>query len=263
MSEPGIDRPFGASVGRIHGLDAFRGTCLILMVLYHWAYDLYIYSGFAWARLDLPFWVVCQVVSSYGFIFVAGMSSRLSHGNIRRGVRVLLAGLAVSLVTWLWGEPVRFGILQLLGCAMIVYGLTRKLWRAVPARGLLALFLVLFAGARLLLPATVTAPGLYPFGLVTEDFASSDYYPLFPWLFLFLAGTCAGQWLKRPPDWLCQSRFPVLQFLGRHALLLYLIHQPVLMGLTFLTARLAGGSNWNLFLRHVSGSIGGLPFGPD
>ena len=79
----------------------------------------------------------------------------------------------------------------------------------------------------------VTVPWLYPLGLTRPDFASADYFPLLPWLFLFLMGTVLGGWCLRHRDCrLLTVPLPgALTFPGRHSLLRYLLHQPVLFGL--------------------------------
>ena len=56
---------------------------------------------------------------------------------------------------------------------------------------------------------------------------SSDYFPLLPWFFLFLTGYFLYNLRRREPlDW----RLPVVTNMGRHSLLVYLAHQPVVYG---------------------------------
>jgi uncharacterized membrane protein len=227
---------------RITGLDTLRGACVILMTLFHLSYDLYFFSRFpAWVIFN-PFMTFCQLASSWGFILLAGISSRLSRSNLKRGALVLLGGAAVSVITYLWGDFVRFGILQFLGCAMVLYGLTHRLWEKLPRRAAPVCYLVLFAVSRMALPLVMEVPHLYPFGIITPGFRSADYYPLFPWFFWFLFGTWLGGLLteKGPPAWLSGLRQRQLAFLGRHALAAYFIHQPVLVALSAALSLLTG-----------------------
>lgn len=224
---------------RIPGLDSLRGLCVVLMCLFHFSYDLYFYCHFPRVVIDNPFMAFAQVVSSSGFILLSGFSARLSHSNLRRGVRVLVCGVGVSVVTWLWGDFIRFGILQFLGCAMVLYGLTERLWTRLP-RWSVALYLALFALTRRVMPVVLDVPYLYPFGLISPDFRSSDYFPLLPWFFLFLIGTWLGERREHAPEALRRLRVPGLDWLGRHSLLIYLLHQPVLVVLSLLLSRLAG-----------------------
>ena len=77
---------------------------------------------------------------------------------------------------------------------------------------------------------------LYPVGFMYQGFSSADYFPLMPWLFLFIMGTVLGGWcLKNRENRILTAPLPApMTFLGRHSLLIYLIHQPVLYGLSFL-----------------------------
>lgn len=236
MSEPALTRPRG----RVQALDLFRGLCILLMAAYHFTYDLVFYCGLPAALVVSPPAAAVQVLSSRGFILLAGVSSRLSRSNARRGCIVLAAGFLVEVVSALWGDPIRFGILQFMGGAMLIYAATGPVWRRLPGPALPILSLSAFVLCRLLLPAYTSLPFLYPFGLITHSFISSDYYPLFPWLFLFLLGTWLGGFLQegKGPDALYRWRLPVLNAMGRHSLLIYLLHQPVLVVLAFGLSRL-------------------------
>lgn len=146
-------------------------------------------------------------------------------------------------------DRVIFGVLTLLGTAAFVTTLLQPvLSRCRPVPGLVvsALLFVLarnvnqgflgFEGWRLLrLPE-----GWYQnlattfFGFPPENFYSTDYFSLIPWLFLYLSGyflyRCV---LKRREaekllSFLEKGRIPLLRWIGQHSLLLYLLHQPVI-----------------------------------
>ncbi|NLF34840.1 MAG: DUF1624 domain-containing protein [Clostridiales bacterium] len=227
---------------RLHWLDTLRGLCVLLMATFHFGYDLYFYCGFPAAFVASPFMVACQVISSWGFILLSGVSSRLSESNIKRGLVVLCGGAVVSVVTWFWGDFIRFGILQFLGCAMVLYGLTNRLWERLPRPLAPLLYLLLFFLTLRALPRVMDLPYFYPFGFVTPDFRSADYYPIFPWFFLFLFGTWLGLYIKagRTPRPLGMVRVRPLAFLGRHAFAAYFIHQPLLLGLSWILAWATG-----------------------
>ena len=236
--ESGGSRPLSS---RIAGIDSLRGLCVVLMILFHFSYDLYFYCGFPPSVIANPFMAFAQVFASSTFIALAGLSCRLSRSNLRRGLRVILCGVLVSVITWFWGDFVRFGILQFLGCAMVIYSLTHKVWEAIPRWEAILLYVALFAITRRLMPVVLDVPFLYPFGIVSPDFRSSDYFPLLPWYFLFLAGSWLGQFKDLAPEWFRKLRLPGLDWLGRHSLGIYLVHQPVLVvvsvGLAMLTGR--------------------------
>ena len=76
-------------------------------------------------------------------------------------------------------------------------------------------------------------PVAFPLGVITPGFYSADYFPIFPWMFVFFAGASIGLWAVRGkfPAFMAKSRLRPLAFVGRHALLIYILHQPVLYGL--------------------------------
>ncbi len=225
---------------RIRGLDTLRGLCVVLMILFHFGYDLYIYCGFSAFALDKPFMVFLQICSSWGFILLAGFSSTLSRSNPKRGLRVVLCGVAVSAVTALWGDPIHFGILSFLGWAMILYGLTGRFWEKTPHQAAIIIYIIFFMLTKAFFPRPTGLSFLYPLGFYGPGFRSSDYWPLLPWFFLFLTGTGLGRYRDRVPEAFRAFCVPGLDWLGRHSLLVYLAHQPVLVGLSMGIARLTG-----------------------
>lgn len=237
------ERPSGeaaAASGRIHGIDALRGLCIVLMAIFHFGYDLYAYCGFSAAMVASPFMVFCQVVSSRGFMLLAGFSCRLSRDNVKRGLRVVGCGLLLSVVTTIWGDPIRFGILHFLGCSMLLWALTGRLWKRLPGWLLAGLAFCVFLLLRSRFPMVGEREWLYAFGIMYPGFYSSDYYPLLPWFFLFLTGAGLGAFRDRIGGRVRELRVPVLNWLGRHSLGFYLIHQPVLVGVSLVIAFLTG-----------------------
>lgn len=79
-------------------------------------------------------------------------------------------------------------------------------------------------------------------GFMPKSFFSTDYFPLLPWLFLFWAGYflhhLVGRGRLAP---LRRSVCPPLGWMGRHSLVLYLLHQPVILGVLTAVFRLVRG----------------------
>lgn len=265
--------PSGQPSSRLELLDTIRGLTLISMVLYHACWDL-VYlqdsiSSFALWYQSRPAFLWQQSIC-WTFILLSGFCAPLSHRGLRRSLSVFLAGALVTAVTLIFTPENRivFGILTFLGSAGIVTALLHaacrkirhKAMRQSPGGSLPAplaalclsfwLFLAfsnvpggvlqILPGIRLPLPA-----GLYHgypatfFGLRDPSFWSTDYFPFFPWYFLYLT----GYWLNRllsAAGLLSGGRrilhigLPAVSWLGRHSLLLYLLHQPVLYGIFLL-----------------------------
>ncbi|MCM1090293.1 MAG: DUF1624 domain-containing protein [Butyrivibrio sp.] len=129
------------------------------------------------------------------------------------------------------------------------------------ASGRLGSFVGLWSGDSFLHSGTRLPEWLYCSWLSTylgfpmKDFYSTDYFPLIPWFFLFITGyfvhkiymhkTCASEQRTREggsgASVLCQNHLPPLSFIGRHSLLIYMLHQPVLYGVTMAIVYIRAG----------------------
>lgn len=239
--------------GRIHSMDELRGLAVVLMVVYHTFYTMGYIFGFQ-AGLDfISFFEPVEPFGAMTFILISGISSNLSRSNIRRGAKLLLVAAAVTLVTALVTpqSAIYFGILHFLSIAMILFGLMRPLLNKVPlAVGLIvmgALYLLTYGIPKGMLgipgvlsfslpTALYSTEFLFPIGFRSTDFFSADYFPLLPHIFLFFFGSFLGRLAAagKFPKWSYKKRVPALSFVGRHALIIYILHQPVIYGVFLL-----------------------------
>jgi uncharacterized membrane protein len=149
-------------------------------------------------------------------------------------------------------DSVFFGVLSLLGAAQLLTIPLEALLRRVPARAGLTISFSLFllfrdvssgylgfqSGHLLALPAALYRDlGTACLGFPPAGFSSTDYFPLLPWFFLFLTGYFLFPLRREEPP---QLRLPGITTLGRHSLLVYLLHQPVVYGLLYGAAWLLG-----------------------
>lgn len=227
---------------RIWELDAFRGLCLIGMVIVHFVYDLTVlYRLVSWQPPEAFLFV--QKWGGVLFLMLSGICVTQGSRSGRRGLIVLAAGLLVSAVTYGmyrfgYGRSIiiYFGVLHCLGVCMLLWPCFKKLpWWALTIVGCI----VIVTGMHFL-ELTVESPWLFPLGLTDAFFASSDYFPLLPYLGFFLLGAALGKTLYRSKQTLLPKvdpKNPVLRFLqwcGRQSLLIYLLHQPLLNGICML-----------------------------
>lgn len=222
---------------RIQSIDALRGLAVVLMVIHHFLYDLCAFLGAPWWLFSNPVFDILHYVFAGVFIMLSGVSSRFSRSNVKRGVIVLAVAIVISLVTWFMDMPIRFGVLHLLGVCMVFYGVTHKLWENIPAKLMpLLCILLLILSALAVNLISIDSEHLWMFGWYSENFYSSDYFPIFPWIFVFLFGTWAGKYIRegKLPERFYTFSVPVLPQIGRKALIIYIVHQPVLYGLTML-----------------------------
>lgn len=229
---------------RIWELDAFRGICVIGMVLVHLFFDLAVmYRLVSW---ELPGWFL--LVQNWGgvfFLLISGISATLGRRSLRRGAMVFGCGMAVTAVTvgmYFLGMADRgiiiyFGVLQCLGVCMMVWPLFRKLpWWSLVLCGSIMVALGLWLSGQ----PTVDFYWLMPFGLPWHTFYTSDYFPIFPNLGFFLLGAALGRTLYGKKQSLLPNvneNHPILAFFrlcGKHSLWIYLAHQPILSGIFML-----------------------------
>ena len=236
-----------APAGRYALLDELRGLDLISMMLYHACWDLvFLFDvNMRWyAGTPGRLWqqTICWV-----FILLSGFCAPFGRYMLRRGTVVFGAGAVVTLATLVFmpEDRVVFGVLTFLGSAMLLTGVLEPLLKKIPPAAGLAVSAVLFAltyhlderwlgfgGLRLALPDAWYANYFTAFfGFLPFDFYSTDYFALLPWLFLFWAGYYLHKAVgRRRMEPLRRSVCPALGWMGRHSLLLYLLHQPVIYG---------------------------------
>ena len=196
------------------------------MIVWHFLYDL---SAAGLLPPSLPqngVMELFRLLIAGSFVSISGVCAALSRRPLRRGLIVFAAALLVSAVTDLFGTPVRWGILHLLGTCMMLYAAVGKRWAA------LLVFALTFP---LPLYVRVDAPFLFPFGLRTAAFSSADYYPLLPWAGLFFAAAAAAKRLEElPPEEKFTPTPRFFAWLSRRSIAVYLLQQPVLLAVTAL-----------------------------
>lgn len=218
-------------------LDAWRTLAVVLMAAYHFLYDLYIFGVISAQQLFSSPLNILERFICCSFILLAGASTRFSRNNLRHGFIVLAAGLIVEIGAAVAGQTIRFGVLMLLGWSMVLYHFLGKYLQKLPGWGVAAGSGVLFFASRWWTGRTAVSTGwLYPLGLTAPGFYSADYFPLLPWFFLFLVGTILGGWcLEHRENKLLTAPLPkALTWPGRHSLIIYVLHQPVLYGVSYL-----------------------------
>ncbi len=262
MSEAAKENSSKKEKKRIHTLDELRGFAVFCMVFYHAFYTVGYLFNFDFGVKLIEFFMPAEPFFAGLFILISGIASNLSHSNLERGCKLLFIAEAVTVVTFLVvGEDqvIRFGVLHMLAVSMIAFGLLRKVVGLVPMWIGIILNVLLFVFTlqitrgyvgipflyQLRLPVEWYSSGIfYALGFPSKDFVSSDYFPLMPWLFLFFAGGFFGKLAadKKFPAFTYKKHIPPLAFLGRHALLVYILHQPVIYGICSLV-KLIIGSN--------------------
>jgi len=220
-------------------IDVLRGIAIVMMVVFHFTFDL---NYFRYISVDFyhdPFWLHFRTLIVTLFLGLVGVSLQLAtrHGlNVRRYsyrlAQLIGAAALVSVGSYL-ATPERmilFGVLHFIVIASLLGLLFRHLYwtNLLLGVGLIALD-VLFQHR------WFDAPAWHWIGLMTHKPVTQDYVPLIPWFGVVLMGMFAGRAIEKH-QLLNATRqggnmlIRLLALGGRHGLLIYLIHQPLLFG---------------------------------
>lgn len=217
---------------RIWEIDCLRGIAIIMMAIFHLVVDLKDFYGLPLEYLSGG-WYYEGKVSAILFIFLAGVSSRFNRQTLRHSGRVMAAALIVSLSTYLYNSAtyVQFGILHFLALSILINPILQHVSSYV-----LIIIAVVLLSLQIWTERLTDASGfLLPFGITPPTFTTIDYYPMIPWLGVFIIGMAAGRIYIHPRPLLPQPRgVSGLCWLGRHSLIIYMLHQPVMLAVLFL-----------------------------
>lgn len=232
---------------RVYLIDEIRAFAIICMVVYHAFFDLVYYFNVNIEAFHSETLYFLVDVFVFIFVFISGSACAFSRNNLKRGLICFSLGLSISLITYLFIKDmfVAFGILHMLGVCMIIYSITNKIINKCNPWLLILICILLFfitfnvelgfLGFKNI--AYINLPRklydikfLFFLGFTSNTFESSDYFALFPWLFCFIAGSCFGRLLKseKMPRVFYNLHSKPLAFIGRHTLIIYILHQPII-----------------------------------
>lgn len=238
-----------AKSNRYHFIDEVRGFLVILMIFFHAFYDLSDIFDIAWGVKLYNFFEPAEPIFACIFIFICGISCNLSSNNYKRGVQLLFIAMVISVVTGIIMPDfaIYFGILHLLAFAILLFALCEPVLDKINWLIGMILSLVLFISTynlpngyigfgsfTLKLPKVLyNSINLLPFGLIPADVNTADYFPIIPYFFIFLCGAFYGITVRRGrvPNFFSNMHIRPLAFVGRHALIIYIFHQPVIYGI--------------------------------
>ncbi len=229
--------------GRVDAVDCGRGIALIGMAVYHLSWDL---ADFRLVSPMLPFTPLMRLLShivASAFLGLVGVSLALAHRD-RLNFSAFWRRLAViagaaALVTagslvFAPGEGIWFGILHCIAAAsLLALPFVEAPASASLLAGAAAILLPLFVHSKLFDP-----PALLWIGLGEALPNTLDWRPLLPWAGVVLIGLRLARLpgvlprLTSPKRWRAKSGAArAVCFAGRHSLALYLVLQPILIGL--------------------------------
>jgi uncharacterized membrane protein len=229
---------------RFPEIDATRGVAILMMIVFHTVFDLNFFHILP-INIATGFWRFFALATASLFLGIVGISLVVSYTRsavklsgfaltkkfLVRGAGIFALGLLITLATWLYLHEgfIIFGILHLIGVSVILSVLFFRFGKYNIFLGLLCIAGGFFIG-------NISGPAwLLPLGIQPASFVSVDYTPLIPWFGVVLMGMGTGEFLYSGgvrrfsypllPDGIVRP----LAVLGQHSLVIYLVHQPVII----------------------------------
>ena len=233
---------------RNYNLDKYRGFTIISMVLFHLMYNINYYWHIPWYAESI-FNKIWQISIAGSFFIISGITSNFlsPKENIKRGIITSLIGFAITIITYIFSKDqfILWGVLNGLGASMLIGGLIQKK-NHIHLR-LIPIFLILFTVTYKIPRGVLYDNGiltkiydanLFIFGFPSDKFYSNDYFPLIPWLFLYLFGLYLGKFLKNKNFYGYYGADSWLAKIGRYSMPIYLAHQVLLYPLVTIIYKL-------------------------
>ena len=233
---------------RFWEIDFLRGIAIIMMVIYHIIFDLNFLNIYEINLHSIPLLLFLYPIGIL-FLLLVGISLSISYSRVKqnltkrqiqkkfviRGLKIFSLGLLITIVTWFYPHYgfVKFGILHCIGISIIL---------AIPFLQLktknLLFGVILLPIGIFLKTLTFDIGWLFWLGLIPSDFYSVDYFPLLPWFGVVLIGIFIGNSLYPEhrrifnlKDFSTFAPVSLLCFLGQHSLIIYLVHQPIIVAI--------------------------------
>lgn len=239
------------SYKRFWEIDLLRGIAIVMMLVFHFLYVLNYFDIYKISLYSGYFLIYIYIGASL-FLLLVGISLSLSFSRaekvltkkelklkyLKRGLKIFGLGLLITLVSWIYlGEGfIVFGALHCIGISIILaYPFLRFRYQNL-------LFGIVFILAGVILKTlTFDFNWLIWLGFTPSQFFTVDYFPLLPWFGVVLIGIFLGNSLypnyKRIFKLKDLYRLKVIRFvcfLGRHSLIIYFIHLPIMFAVIHL-----------------------------
>jgi len=230
-------------------IDLLRGLAVVMMIVFHFCYDLTYFKLISIDFYHDPFWLNFRTLIVTLFLVIVGVSLYLvklhisaKQKIIRRLIILFLCALIITIVSYFLfpGRTIVIGIIHFITLASIF---SLPMIR-IPRVSLLSGIALIFIGTNIT-HTIFNQPALHWIGLMTYRPATEDYVPLLPWLGVVWVGIGIG-WLLNETR--IGNRFlsikvtipgyKIVEWLGKNSLAVYMLHQPILFGLLWLTLQI-------------------------
>jgi uncharacterized membrane protein len=226
---------------RNNTLDMVRTVAIVLMIVFHFIYDLKLFEYVSWDTPDGQGWREFRWVIISLFFLCLGISLTFTHQHafktkkfIRRVSQIASAAFVISIASYLFIPQnwIFFGVLHFLAFAscVVVWFVRFPLLCFCIGTGFLAAGILQWV------------PVLWPFNPLFSDLPTytNDYVAIVPWLAMVFFGVTIAhsQWFINDPLKALSTlvNANVLNYImwpGQHSLRIYLLHQPILVGILY------------------------------
>ena len=235
--------------GRFLLIDGLRGIAVISMVIFHFLFDVNEVFGFNTGWYENVGVYIWQQSICWSFIIISGFVWQLGKkSNLKRGVFLNICGIVITVVTSVFtpSQTVWFGILNFMGCAVLILIPLHRLTAKIPPLPGMGVSVLLFGLCRNIAEGFIGSTAVFiielpkwlyeikiltPLGFPFPDFTSSDYFPILPWIALFLFGYYLYSFVIENDNLknIFFRKIPILSGIGQYSIWIYLLHQPICM----------------------------------
>lgn len=221
---------------RIGEIDLFRVVAIVLMVVFHFVFDL---NEFAKININYEngFWYYVGRAAALLFITISGISSNLSKKPIKNAIKLFIYAMVITAVTYfVFGDMyVRFGILHFLAVMTLLSLVLNKANTILLILiQILSFFIYLYS-----LKIRIGTFYLIPLGFMYYGFSSVDYYPIFPYIIYYILGILIFRFIYSKDKRILpvEIKSNLIRIISQRSLEIYILHQPILLGLIFLVSK--------------------------
>ena len=235
---------------RFISIDAARGVAVLLMVIFHFCFDLAMLDLANWDFYYSSFWLLARALIVTLFLALVGISFTLSYGQenfykkyLKRQCYLLACLIVISVSTYIYSGDrfIFFGVLHFIFVASIINLFFVHFFYINLISGFIIILLGNSVSSHLFHPPLLKWIGFQVLKPETED-----YVPLFPWYGVVLLGLFLGKLITKSTFLIHVDQHMVglgsirtSALLGKNSLLIYMVHQPVLIGMLSLYIRVS------------------------
>jgi uncharacterized membrane protein len=229
---------------RITAVDTARGLAILMMVAYHITFDIQ-YFGIAAIDLNSLPLLLLQRVTGTLFVMIAGVSLTLNESHnkegyvhyLKRGLMLGAVALLITIATWIYPHEgfIQFGVIDMLALSTLIAPFFFRFGWVNLTLGAIIVLVGIWLGTS---GIYVSTHALFWLGINDPGYYALDNYPMLPWFGVVLIGIWLGQTLFPAfTDVVMRIRVPgedTLASLGKNSLVIYLVHQPLIVGIILL-----------------------------